>query len=330
FLRWDTMGVKPFLRNKQISKFDYNYIETDYVAICSALIRYSALKATGLMDERYFIFWDDMDLGLRFKKAGLKVVAVPGSIVFHPSFTERKRGIATDYYYGLRNPLLVYSKHTPNFLRLKIFHTFFRNYFRFLMLLLLNQRWNNLKFASAAIYDFVFNNWGKCKLDVTKNIKSETTSLSDIKLKSKKALIIFDSYNDNGLEILKSIKESVHNIEIYALIDEDRKDLYDSSFNEIISVNVERRKTSLLYNFSVFLKILRCSFDFSVGSDATPYGYATGNYYIFNNGFFEKTDIRISSSYKVIIAAFLGELISLILTPIVFISSFKYIKQGYE
>ncbi|MEZ4546227.1 MAG: hypothetical protein R3B51_00140 [Thermodesulfobacteriota bacterium] len=45
------------------------------------------------MDERYFIFWDDMDWGLIFKRSGFKVVCAVNSVVYHEAFTE-KRGNA--------------------------------------------------------------------------------------------------------------------------------------------------------------------------------------------------------------------------------------------
>ncbi len=327
FIKWDTIGVKPFLRNKKTKNFEYEYLETDYVAICSALIREEALNKVGLMDERYFIFWDDMDWGLKFKKANYKVVAVPTSRVFHPSFTERKRGISTDYYYGFRNPLLVYSKNTKALLRLKIFHTFFRNYCMFLIILLLNKKWDNVKFSTIAIYDFVFNNWGKCKLNKTEQETKEKINISEVNFQKKRVLVIFDNYSDEGKNILEYIKKNTINTEIHALIDDDRKEIYEEIFDNIIVVDAQKRRKSLFYNFKIFLKILKLNFDFSVGSNANPFGYATKEYFLYEDNEFKKTNIGIFNLYKVAISVILGEMIALIATPIIFISSLKYKKN---
>ncbi|MGI9533903.1 MAG: glycosyltransferase family 2 protein, partial [Thermodesulfobacteriota bacterium] len=132
--RWDTIDVTPFKRNTKNNPKNL-VAEVDYVAVCSAVARVEALKKVGPMDERHFLFWDDMDWGLYFKEKGYKVVAVNGSIAYHPSFTERRRGKITDYYYGIRNPLLVYSKHTKMFQRTKIFFNFFRRLLKIILLL---------------------------------------------------------------------------------------------------------------------------------------------------------------------------------------------------
>lgn len=326
FVKWDTIGVRPNLRNRRLDKFDYEYIETDYVAICSALVRVEALQKVGIMDERHFIFWDDMDWGLQFGKNNYKVVAVPGSIAYHPSFTERKRGITTDYYYGLRNPLLVYSKHAKPFLRFKIFSIFFLNYSMFLVLLVLDKRWNQLKYASTAILDFVNNNWGKCGLELSSQSDNSCLNLSEQKL--EKVLVIFDSYSDDGLKILNDIKKYNKKSRVYALIDNDRERLYKNHFDEIISVEADKRRTNILYNFEIFIKLLKLKFDLSVGSNTNPFGYATRNYCIYNSGSFEKTDIKKINLYKVIISCLFGTVLSIIITPVVFISSLKYSRNS--
>jgi len=324
FLRWDTIGVKPNMRNKIVKHFDYKYVETDYVAICSAIIRCSAVEENELMDERYFIFWDDMDWGLQFKKSGYKVVAVPESVVFHPSFTETKRGMATDFYYGLRNPLLVYTKYTKFIPRLRIFYVYFSNYSVFIILLFLNRKWSKLKYIFSALYDFTFNKWGKCNLR-PEDTKNETNVISsDLKIKNNKVLIIVDPYEDESINILNYLKNVSQDLDIYALIDEDRKEIYQKYFYEIIPINVQKGKTSLIYNIMLFIEIFKNKFDFSIGSGTTPYGYATKNYFIFNQGNLIKTEIGISSSFKLLISVIIGKILSLFITLIIFISSFRY------
>jgi GT2 family glycosyltransferase len=87
-------------------------LDVDYVAVCSVLARLSHVRSVGLMDPSYFLMWDDMEWGVRFKHAGLRVVAATRSAVFHPGFTERKLTLAF-IYYANRNHLYFVAKNYP-------------------------------------------------------------------------------------------------------------------------------------------------------------------------------------------------------------------------
>jgi len=137
-------------------------------------------------------------------------------------------------------------------------------------------------------------------------------------------LIIVDPYEDESINILNYLKNVSQDLDIYALIDEDRKEIYQKYFYEIIPINVQKGKTSLIYNIMLFIEIFKNKFDFSIGSGTTPYGYATKNYFIFNQGNLIKTEIGISSSFKLLISIIIGKILSLFITLIIFISSFRY------
>jgi GT2 family glycosyltransferase len=49
----------------------------------AALLRKAALEDVGLFDERYFMYYEDMDLSWRLRLRGWKVVYVPESVVEH-------------------------------------------------------------------------------------------------------------------------------------------------------------------------------------------------------------------------------------------------------
>ena len=51
------------------------YGETpDYISGASMFIRAQALKDAGLFDEKFFMYWEDVDLNLRIKEKGWKVL----------------------------------------------------------------------------------------------------------------------------------------------------------------------------------------------------------------------------------------------------------------
>ena len=84
-------------------------MEVDYVAACSLLGKVEHIRKVGIMDERFFLLWDDMEWGMRFRAAGYLIIATTASSVMHRGFTER--WITTDYrYYAARNHLYFVSR----------------------------------------------------------------------------------------------------------------------------------------------------------------------------------------------------------------------------
>lgn len=67
---------------KKISEVDLKY-EIGYVSGASACFRVDILKKTGLFDEYFFCYHEDLDLSYRIKKLGYKLVLAKDSIVYH-------------------------------------------------------------------------------------------------------------------------------------------------------------------------------------------------------------------------------------------------------
>jgi GT2 family glycosyltransferase len=75
-----------------------------YGAACSLLIRREALAACGPFRDDLFVFYDDIEWGVRAARHGWKTVAVPASVVFHPPHAS-KPVQPWRIYYSLRNHL---------------------------------------------------------------------------------------------------------------------------------------------------------------------------------------------------------------------------------
>ena len=58
-------------------------IESDYITGCALLIKRDTIEKIGLLDERFFLYCEDVDWGLRCIKAGLKNFIIPGSHIWH-------------------------------------------------------------------------------------------------------------------------------------------------------------------------------------------------------------------------------------------------------
>lgn len=58
-------------------------VESDYITGCALLIKRNVLEKIGLLDERFFIYCEDVDWGLRCSKAGFKNLVVTCSQIRH-------------------------------------------------------------------------------------------------------------------------------------------------------------------------------------------------------------------------------------------------------
>jgi GT2 family glycosyltransferase len=101
--------------------------DVDYVAACSLLARVRAVEDVGIWDEGHFVFLDDIDWGLRFKRLGWKVIGAAASLVEHEDFWERRLVHSlTSEYYWVRNELCCYHRHCPPARRPRLFFRMFR------------------------------------------------------------------------------------------------------------------------------------------------------------------------------------------------------------
>ena len=85
--------------------------EVDWVSGCAILVRREVIEQVGMLDERFFYYWEETEWCLRARKQGWKVIHAPEAKLWH-------KGVQRDYkpgpsvtYYSTRNRLLMMSKH---------------------------------------------------------------------------------------------------------------------------------------------------------------------------------------------------------------------------
>lgn len=86
------------LRNKSIQNAPPESIVVDYVAACSLIVDVKKLQQIGLMDEQFFIYFDDVEWCQRFKEAGYGVRATPHAKVWHKGGGGAKSNSIPRYY----------------------------------------------------------------------------------------------------------------------------------------------------------------------------------------------------------------------------------------
>src|SRR3972149_5968710 len=87
--------------------------EIGSVSGCSLLISAAAIRDTGLMDESYFLYWEDVEWCARAGEKGYKVLFVPGSRVWHKVSASAGENSFSQYYYYIRNGFYFLRRYDP-------------------------------------------------------------------------------------------------------------------------------------------------------------------------------------------------------------------------
>lgn len=132
--------------------------EVDYITGCSLMVSRDAIEAVGLMDERYFLLFEETDLNERVRRAGYKVLFVPSSHVWHKISCSLGDHSAMYYYYLYRNCLLFTAKHRPRLFPI----VFLRKVLEALNFYRLGQGASG-RLALLGIGDFSRERFGKCR-----------------------------------------------------------------------------------------------------------------------------------------------------------------------
>lgn len=90
----------------------------DYISGGCILVRREVVGQIGLLDERFFLYGEDVDWGLRMRDAGLELLYAPQAHVWHKGSGSVKRGSArrssaNHDYHNLRGALLLVHKRHP-------------------------------------------------------------------------------------------------------------------------------------------------------------------------------------------------------------------------
>jgi GT2 family glycosyltransferase len=79
--------------------------DVDYPSGAASLLRREALEEVGGFDEECFLYYEDVDWGLRARRAGWRTVFVPTAVVHHAGSAGTAADPARRRYYNVRNRL---------------------------------------------------------------------------------------------------------------------------------------------------------------------------------------------------------------------------------
>jgi GT2 family glycosyltransferase len=116
---WNGGGFfnRLFAKSYSNRTFDGNLdpTEIDWISGCAFMVRASVLRETGLLNEKYFAYHEDVDLSLRIRQAGHKLMLIPRSVIYHigggssNSIEKQKEGYQSSavHYFNIRNHIWI-------------------------------------------------------------------------------------------------------------------------------------------------------------------------------------------------------------------------------
>jgi len=84
------------------------------------MLRSEALKQVGLLDERFFIYLEDIDICRRLRKAGWRVVFNPNARILHSWGASSKKRRAKSFFWHHLSMFKYFQKHYPYLLPLNL------------------------------------------------------------------------------------------------------------------------------------------------------------------------------------------------------------------
>lgn len=89
--------------------------EVSFVTGCALLVKSEVVRQVGLLDELFFLGFEDLDWFMRAKDAGFISIYAPSSMIWHKgSHDTKKMGRPVKDYYATRNSILFARKHMAN------------------------------------------------------------------------------------------------------------------------------------------------------------------------------------------------------------------------
>jgi GT2 family glycosyltransferase len=84
--------------------------KTDFLTGCALFLHRSAVQKVGLLDERFFLYYEDADFSWRAREKKVDLFVVPTARVIHQ---EKSSENSQKWYFVVRSGLLFFALHTP-------------------------------------------------------------------------------------------------------------------------------------------------------------------------------------------------------------------------
>src|SRR3989344_2005416 len=106
-----------FGKNRGVDEVDEGQYDSDeeieFATGACVFINSEALSKCGQFDERYFMYFEDVDLSVRFKESGFKIYYAPKAVLWHKVAQSSGIGGGLNDYFITRNRMLFATLYAP-------------------------------------------------------------------------------------------------------------------------------------------------------------------------------------------------------------------------
>ncbi len=134
----------------------------DWISGCAILVRRAVIEQVGVLDDRFFYYWEETEWCLRSAKARWRIVHVPDAKLWHKGVQRDYRPKPSVTYYSTRNHLLLLSKHQAPFV---VRSMAWFQILRTLTSWTIKPKWRSMREHRNAMWrgacDFLLQHWGQ-------------------------------------------------------------------------------------------------------------------------------------------------------------------------
>jgi GT2 family glycosyltransferase len=168
--RYTASVSRQYAEEKLDSWREKEPFEVEITSGAAMLVRAEVFERAGLMDEDFFLYFEETDWSLRVRQAGYRILAVPSSVVWHEVSATLGAASPIIDYYMLRNHLRFIGRHWSAPGRQLLWScVFLRNLLAVVAFTAKSQRGRRLANRNArllAMRDALHGRWGEMGPDV--------------------------------------------------------------------------------------------------------------------------------------------------------------------
>ena len=207
FVDWEECQIKPQYAGVRDTPSIPDLVDSDYVPACSVMIRTELVRKIGLLDESFFLYWDDIEWFHRLRQTGYKVVCYGKSKAWHKMGVKIKKNTAGTYYFQ-RNRIRFFLKYSKENEVEKTVQTIFDDLFQSYYFSRLEAKFKTAKTVLCSITDAL---QGIDGMAAEKRIKKCDPPLEKFKwwVKNQDKLVLdFDCSLSTRISVLGMIKNA--------------------------------------------------------------------------------------------------------------------------
>lgn len=106
---WQRGTIETSYLDTDVSDLPRRPYSTDHVTGCCMLLRTAALRQAGLIDQRFFLYFEETEWCVRIGRSGYRILVEPTAHIWHAIRPDERSASPAVAYYMTRNQLLFFK-----------------------------------------------------------------------------------------------------------------------------------------------------------------------------------------------------------------------------